>query len=79
MHDIENERNMKKAMEYGHRMAMTPQRQLLENLQELGEQFSEKQPGATLTILEARKAILDQSARIYLLVQAAELMRDATK
>jgi len=65
MHDTENERNMKKAIETGHRMAMTPQRELIDNLQEWGEEFRKKQHGATLTILRARKTILDQSARIY--------------
>jgi len=34
MHDIENERNMKKAIEAGHRMAMTTQRELIECLEE---------------------------------------------
>ena len=38
--------------------------ELLENLQEWGEHFREKQHGATLTILRARKTILDQCARI---------------
>ena len=56
---------MKKTIEAGHRMAMTPQRELIDNLQEWGEDFREKQHGATLTILRARKTILDQSARIY--------------
>ena len=65
MHDIENERNMKNAIEAGHRMAMTPQRELIDNLQEWGEHFRNKQHGATLTILRARKTILDQSARIH--------------
>jgi hypothetical protein len=38
--------------------------ELLENLQEWGEHFREKQHGATLTILRARRTILDQGARI---------------
>jgi hypothetical protein len=38
--------------------------ELLENLGEWGEHFREKQHGATLTILRARKTIIDQSARI---------------
>jgi len=64
MHDIENERNLKAAMQAGHKMAMTPFRELIDNLQEWGEHFREKQHGATLTMLRARKTILDQSARI---------------
>jgi len=38
--------------------------ELIENLGEWGEHFREKQHGATLTILRARKTILDQTARI---------------
>jgi hypothetical protein len=36
----------------------------VENLQEWGEHFREQQHGATLTILRARRTIIDQSARI---------------
>jgi len=65
MHDIENERNLVKAMKQAHKSIMTPQRELIDNLQEWGEEFREKQHGATLTILRARKTILDQSAKIH--------------
>lgn len=42
----------------------SPSSELLENLEEWGEHFREKQHGVTLTILRARKTISDQSARI---------------
>jgi superfamily II DNA helicase RecQ len=41
--------------------------ELVENLQKWGEHFREKQHGVTLTILRARRTIIDQSVRIDLL------------
>ena len=74
MQDIENELNMKNTIESEHRMAMTPQRELIDNLQEWGEHFREMQHGATLTILRARKTILDQSALIHELKDAIKAL-----
>ena len=52
---------------------------LIENLAEWGEYFREKQHGATLTILRAKKTILDQQKEIQRLHEAASYMRDAMR
>lgn len=59
MHDIQNERNLVKAIQAGHKIAMNPQRELLGNLQEWGEHFRSEQHGVTLTILRAKKMLSD--------------------
>jgi len=72
MHDIENERNMKKAIEAGHRMAMTTQRELIECLEDWGKHFLETRNPAGLDVLRAKTTIQNQSDRIGELFEAVE-------